>query len=52
MKTFGLFVAMWLVCILISFTVWKEASVEVMLKMILATQLAFIYYKLLKEENK
>lgn len=52
MKTFGLFIIMWLISILISFNVWKGASIEEMLKMILATQIAFIFYSLLKEEDK
>jgi hypothetical protein len=52
MKTFGLFMILWLVSILISFNVWKNASAEEMLKMLLATQLAYIFYRLAKEENK
>jgi hypothetical protein len=52
MKTFGLFIIMWLVSILASFNIWKGASIEEMLKMILATQIAFIFYSLLKEEDK
>lgn len=51
MKTFGLFMIVWLVTIIISFNIWKNASVEEMLKMILATQLAYIMYKLTKEES-
>ena len=52
MKTFGLFMILWLVSILISFNVWKGASIEEMLKMLLATQIAFILYRLIKEEVK
>ena len=52
MKTFGLFIILWLVSMLISFNVWKNASVEEMLKMILATQIAYIMYRLTKEETK
>jgi hypothetical protein len=52
MKTFGLFMILWIVSILISFNVWKCASIEEMLKMVLATQIAFIFYKLIKEEAK
>jgi hypothetical protein len=52
MKTFGFFMILWLVSILISFNVWKEASVGEMLKMVLATQLAYIMYRLTKEETK
>lgn len=52
MKTFGFFMILWLISILISFSVWKNASVEEMLKMVLATQLTYIMYKLTKEETK
>ena len=52
MKTFGFFMILWLVSILISFNIWKNVSVEEMLKMVLATQLAYIMYKLTKEETK
>jgi len=52
MKTFGFFMILWLVSILISFNIWKNASIEEMLKMVLATQLAYIMYKLTKEETK
>jgi hypothetical protein len=52
MKTFLLFVILWLVSNLISFNIWKNASIEEMLKMILATQLAYIMYRLTKEETK
>ena len=43
---------LWLVSILISFNVWKEASQEEMLKMVLATQIAYVMYRLTKEESK
>ena len=52
MKTFGFFILLWLLCILISFNIWKGVTIEEMLKMVLATQLANIIYKLIKEENK
>lgn len=52
MKTFGLFMLIWLVSILASFNIWKGASQDEMLKMVLATQLAYIMYRLTKEENK
>jgi len=52
MKTFGLFMILWSVSILISFNVWKNASVEEMLKMLLATQYTYIIHKLTKEELK
>jgi hypothetical protein len=51
MKTFGLYMIIWLVCISISFNICKAVSTQEMLEMILATQLAFIFYKLLKEEE-
>jgi hypothetical protein len=52
MKTFGIFLIVWLASILISFVVWKGATIEEMLKMLLATQIAYIMYKLTKEESK
>jgi hypothetical protein len=52
MKTFGLFMILWLISILISFNIWKETSTSEMIKMVLATQLAYIMYKLTKEETK
>lgn len=52
MKTFGLFMLLWLICILVSFNIWKDVSIEEMLKMVLSTQIAFIFYKLIKEEEK
>ena len=51
MKTFGLFLILWLVSILISFNVWKNATIEEMLKMVLSTQIAYIIYRLTKEEQ-
>ena len=52
MKTFGLFMLLWLVCILLVFNIWNNGSTEGMLKMIMATQMTYIMYKLIKEENK
>lgn len=52
MKTFGLFMLLWLASILVSFNIWKGVSQEEMLKMVLATQLAYIMYRLTKEESK
>jgi hypothetical protein len=43
---------MWVVSILITFNIWKNVSSEEMLKMILATQSAYIFYRLVKEETK
>jgi uncharacterized membrane protein len=51
MKTFVLFMVLWLISILISFNIWKNSCTEEMLKMVLATQIAFIIYSLLKEED-
>ena len=52
MKTFGLFMLLWLVSILASFNIWKNVRIAEMLKMVLATQLAYIMYRLIKEESK
>lgn len=51
MKTFGFFMIMWVVSILITFNIWHDTSNDTMLKMLLATQLAWIIYKLIKEEH-
>jgi hypothetical protein len=52
MRTFGIFTILWLVSILISFNIWENATIEEMLKMVLATQIAYIMYRLAKEESK
>lgn len=52
MKTFGLFMILLLVSILSTFSIWKNAEPDELLKMLLATQLAYIIYRLLKEEEK
>ena len=52
MKTFGLFMFLWLVYILLTFNILKNVSSEEISKLILATLHAFIFYKLLKEELK
>ena len=52
MKTFGLFMFLWLVTILMSFNIWRGATADELLKMIFATQFAWILYKLIKEEAK
>jgi hypothetical protein len=52
MKTFGFFMILSLASILITFNIFKNASTDEIVKFILAQQLAFIMYKLIKEENK
>jgi hypothetical protein len=52
MKTFGLFMLIWLASVLASFNIWKGTSENEMLEMIFATQFAYIMYRLVKEENK
>lgn len=52
MKTFGLFMLIWLASILISFNICKNVTPAEMLKMVLATQVAYIMYRLTKEESK
>ena len=52
MKTFGLFMLMWVATVLVSFNIWKGSSVDELLKMIFATQFAYILYRLIKEESK
>jgi hypothetical protein len=52
MKTFAVFFLILLVSMAITFNTYKGATIEEMLKFIIATQLAYILYKLAKEENK
>jgi hypothetical protein len=52
MKTFGFFILLWLASILTTFVIWENVKSEEMLKMVLATQLAYIMYRLTKEESK
>jgi hypothetical protein len=52
MKTFGLFMILWLASIITTFISFKGATIEEMLKFIIASQLAYILYKLTKEESK
>jgi len=52
MKTFGIFAILWLVSIFMSFAIWQGSKIEEMLKMLLATQLAYIFYSLAKQELK
>ena len=52
MKTFGLFMILWLASIITTFIAFKGATIEEMLKFIMATQFAYIMYKLVKEESK
>ena len=51
MKTVGLFAFMWLMWMAVSFIVLKEASVENILKVIAGTQIAFAFYKTIREEE-
>jgi hypothetical protein len=52
MKTFGVFFLIWLVSMAITFNNYKGATIEEMLKFIIATQFAYIMYRLTKEESK
>jgi hypothetical protein len=52
MKTFGLFMLLWLIYILVIFNLLKNITIDEMLKLIIATQMAYIVYRLLKEENQ
>jgi hypothetical protein len=52
MKTFGLFMCIWLVAILATLNIWKTATNEELIKMVMATQIAYIMYRLVKEEYK
>ncbi len=50
MKTFGLFMVLLLACVLITFAVWRNATTGEILKMVLSMQLAYVMYRLCKEE--
>jgi hypothetical protein len=52
MKTFGLFMLLMLVCILITFNIFKEVGDREILLMTLSMLMAYIFYKLIKEESK
>jgi hypothetical protein len=52
MKTFGLFMILWLASIITTFIAFKDAKEDEMIKFIIATQFAYIMYKLVKEESK
>jgi hypothetical protein len=52
MRTFGLFMILWVSCVLMSFNIWRGATADELLKMIFATQFAYILYRLIKEETK
>jgi len=52
MKTFGLFMLILLIYILVIFNLLKNITIDEMLKLIIATQMAYIVYRLIKEETK
>ena len=52
MKTFGLFLLLWVSFILITFVNFQGASALEIIKMVLATQMAYVFYRLIKEELK
>jgi hypothetical protein len=52
MKTFGLFLFLWIMSFLASFSIWKDVPTNDLVKVVLTTQIAFIIYKLIKEEEK
>jgi hypothetical protein len=52
MKTFGLFILVQFFCMVIITLTLKDTKTEDILKYIFAYQLAYIMYKLIKEEDK
>lgn len=52
MKTFLPFIGIFLVCMLMSFSIWQKATLQEMIKFIIALQWAYIMYTLMKEEHK
>jgi len=51
MKTFGLFMLLWLVFLLVTFNLFQHAKTDELLKFTLATLITYIFYKLFKEEE-
>ena len=43
---------LWVMVVLMSFNIWRGATADELLKMIFATQFAYILYRLIKEETK
>lgn len=52
MKTFGLFMLIWVPSLIVTFIGLEDGTHQEILKIILGTQLAYILYRLLKEEHK
>jgi hypothetical protein len=52
MKTFGLFMLLFVLSLVVSFIALKNVSTDEILKIIYGTQFAYIMYKLIKEEYK
>ena len=52
MKTFGLFMIIWLASIITTLIAFKDVKEDETIKFIMATQFAYIMYKLVKEELK
>ena len=52
MKTFGLFMLLFIVASLATFNIWRNPSIEEMIKVIMAMQITYIIYRLVKEEVK
>lgn len=52
MKTFGFFMIIWLIMSLATFSIFKNGTDREVSLMTLATLLAYIFYKLTKEEAK
>lgn len=52
MKTFGLFILVLLFCMIVISFGLKSAKTEDLLRYMFAYQIAYVMYKLLKEEDK
>ena len=52
MKTFGLFMLIQLISLIVSAILLKDLKTDEILKFMFSQQLAFIMYKLIKEEYK
>lgn len=52
MKTFGLFMFVWIISILVTFNTFKAASEKEISLVTLSTIISYIFYKLLKEKEE
>jgi len=52
MKTFGFFLLLWTILTLMTFVNFQDAVPSELIKLILATLITYVFYRLIKEELK